>query len=106
MVKFTFFALAAFLVGSAVSSPTKRTVAQVESDIASISTQVTTLDNDITAFPNTGGSLINALVTTLCLPEMTHANRIKKAIHTASTNLISTIGTTTSDVQVKYTGQL
>ncbi|KDQ22163.1 hypothetical protein PLEOSDRAFT_1079640 [Pleurotus ostreatus PC15] len=82
MVKFTFFAFAAFLVGSAVSSPTKRTVAQVESDIASISTQVTTLDNDITAFPNTGGSLLNAL-----------------AIHTASTNLISTIGTTTSDVQ-------
>ncbi|KAF9491733.1 hydrophobic surface binding protein [Pleurotus eryngii] len=82
MVKFTFFALAAFLVGSAVSSPTKRTVAQVESDIASISTQVTTLDNAITAFPNSGGSLANAL-----------------AIHTDATNLISTIGTTTSDVQ-------
>ncbi len=41
---------------------TKRTVAQVESDITNIATQVNTLDSSIKAFPDTGGSLISALV--------------------------------------------
>jgi len=40
----------------------KRTVAQVQADIADISSKVTALDNAITSFPSTGGSLITALV--------------------------------------------
>ncbi|KAK0195399.1 hydrophobic surface binding protein [Armillaria mellea] len=59
---------------------TKRTVAQVESDIANIATQVTALDNSIKAFPDTGGSLLSAL-----------------AIHSSATSLISAIQTATTD---------
>ncbi|KAK0212851.1 hydrophobic surface binding protein [Desarmillaria ectypa] len=59
---------------------TKRTVAQVEADIANIATQVNALDNSIKAFPNTGGSLISAL-----------------AIHSSATSLISTLQTATTD---------
>lgn len=57
-----FFLIAALVTGAISVPHAKRDVAQVESDIASISTQVTTLDNDINAFPATGGSLLNALV--------------------------------------------
>lgn len=57
-----FFALGVFVFGvSAISLP-KRTVAQVESDLAAISAQVTTLDTDINAFPATGGTITEALV--------------------------------------------
>ncbi|KAK0485787.1 hydrophobic surface binding protein [Armillaria novae-zelandiae] len=59
---------------------TKRTAAQVESDIANIATQVSALDNSIKAFPDTGGSLLSAL-----------------AIHSSATSLISTIQTATTD---------
>ncbi|KAJ7096650.1 hydrophobic surface binding protein [Mycena belliarum] len=69
------------LLAAAVTTPVKRTVAQVEADIASISAQVTTLDNAIKAFPNTGGSLAAAL-----------------AIHTDATTLESTLTQGTSDV--------
>ncbi|KAF9259729.1 hypothetical protein L218DRAFT_812563, partial [Marasmius fiardii PR-910] len=58
-----------------------RTVAQVEADIATISSQINTLDTDINSFPNSGGSLIQAL-----------------AIHTAATNLVSSINKGTTDV--------
>jgi len=34
----------------------------VESDLDNILSQVNTLDNDIVAFPDSGGSLVNALV--------------------------------------------
>jgi hypothetical protein len=40
----------------------KRTVAQVETDINDIGTAVTNLENAINAFPNSGGSLVAALV--------------------------------------------
>ncbi|KAK0461274.1 hydrophobic surface binding protein [Desarmillaria tabescens] len=59
---------------------TKRTVAQVEADIANIATQVNALDSSIKAFPDTGGSLISAL-----------------AIHSSATSLISTLQTATTD---------
>ncbi len=62
MVQLSSFFAALTVVTAVCSAPTKRTVAQVEADIATISTQVTALDNAITAFPDTGGSLINALV--------------------------------------------
>ncbi|KAJ7676209.1 hydrophobic surface binding protein A-domain-containing protein [Mycena rosella] len=74
---FTVLSVAA--VGLALS--VKRTVAVVEADIAKISTQVTTLDNAIEAYPLTGGSLLNALT-----------------IHTDATTLITTLKTATADV--------
>ncbi|KAJ7096649.1 hydrophobic surface binding protein [Mycena belliarum] len=69
------------LLAVAFTAPVKRTVAQVEADISSISAQVTTLDNSIKAFPNTGGSLVSALL-----------------IHTDATTLESTLSKGTSDV--------
>jgi hypothetical protein len=62
MVQITRFlaVLSVAAVGLALS--VKRDAATVEADIAKISTQVTTLDNAIEAFPLTGGSLVNALV--------------------------------------------
>lgn len=45
-----------------LATPVKRTVDQVKADIADISNKVTSLDNAITAFPLTGGSLLAALV--------------------------------------------
>lgn len=59
---------------------TKRTVAQVESDITNIATQVNALDSSIKAFPDTGGTLLSAL-----------------AIHSSATSLLSTIQTATTD---------
>ncbi|KAJ8455041.1 hypothetical protein ONZ45_g19074 [Pleurotus djamor] len=81
MVQFFTLPLVALFAISSLASPLKRSVAQIEADIATLSSQVTTLDNAITAFPNTGGSLINAL-----------------AIHTDSTNVISTLTTANNDV--------
>ena len=46
----------------AVATPHKRTVAQVEADIATISSKVTSLDSLINAYPSTGGTLLGALV--------------------------------------------
>ncbi|KAJ7121565.1 hydrophobic surface binding protein [Mycena epipterygia] len=66
-------------VGLALS--VKRTVAQVESDIATITSQVTTLDNAIEAYPLTGGTLLAALT-----------------IHSDATTLITTLNTATTDV--------
>jgi hypothetical protein len=62
MVQITRFlaVLSVAAVGLALS--VKRDAATVEADISKISTQVTTLDNAIEAFPLTGGSLVNALV--------------------------------------------
>jgi hypothetical protein len=57
------------LLAASVATPLKRTVAQVESDIANISSQVTTLDNNIKAFPGSGlaGALVPALQLLRCL---------------------------------------
>ncbi|KAF8157220.1 hypothetical protein B0H34DRAFT_491758 [Crassisporium funariophilum] len=59
------------------------TVTDVENDIKNISSQTTTLDNAITAFPATGGSLLNAL-----------------AIHSDAVSLGSAIDKGTTDVKV------
>lgn len=51
------------LAATTYASPTKRsTVAQVEADLATIQTQVTTLDTDINNFPATGGTVLQLLV--------------------------------------------
>ncbi|KAF8189495.1 hydrophobic surface binding protein [Mycena galopus ATCC 62051] len=81
MVQITRFltVLSVAAVGLALSL--KRDPATVESDIATISAQVTALDNAIEAFPLTGGSLVNAL-----------------AIHTDATTLVTTLQKAVTDV--------
>ncbi|KAL0958505.1 hypothetical protein HGRIS_000647 [Hohenbuehelia grisea] len=81
MVQISVLFFAASLFASAFASPVKRTVAQVEADLADISSRVTTLDNNINAFPNSGGSLAAAL-----------------GIHTAATNLATALDKGTTDV--------
>lgn len=56
--------LSAVSAAVAVPVPTifRRTVTQVEADITNIATQVNALDTAINAFPNTGGTLLAALV--------------------------------------------
>ncbi|KDR66620.1 hypothetical protein GALMADRAFT_80725 [Galerina marginata CBS 339.88] len=69
------------ILASLVSGILAATVADVQSDISTIASQISTLDNAITAFPATGGSLLNAL-----------------AIHTDSTNLVTSVNKGTTDV--------
>ncbi|KAJ7663635.1 hydrophobic surface binding protein [Mycena rosella] len=87
MVQFSRLIFLLSLFAAAFATPAKRTVVEVEADITSISTQVTTLDNAIKAFPATGGSLVAALT-----------------IHTDATSLETTLNQGTSDL--KATGAL
>ncbi|KAJ7209580.1 hydrophobic surface binding protein [Mycena pura] len=80
MVQFIRLLFSLSLVAASFATPMKRTVAQIEADIASISSQVTTLDNDLRGFPASG------LVGTL-------------GIHTATTTLANTFNTSISHVQ-------
>ncbi|KAH9478056.1 hypothetical protein JR316_0010293 [Psilocybe cubensis] len=61
MVHITPFFLLSIATGISLATPTERTVPQVLADINVVSTRVTSLDNAITAFPLTGGSLVAAL---------------------------------------------
>ncbi|KJA21575.1 hypothetical protein HYPSUDRAFT_187330 [Hypholoma sublateritium FD-334 SS-4] len=79
-IKSTFVFLL-FATSLSVATPHKRTVAKVEADIATISSSVKNLDDLITAYPATGGTLLGAL-----------------NIHTAAVSLISSLVTGTSDV--------
>ncbi|KAJ7135877.1 hydrophobic surface binding protein [Mycena epipterygia] len=74
------------LFAASFTTPVKRTVAQIEADIATIKTQVTTLDTAINAFPNTGGTLLAALT-----------------IHTDATTLEGTLNQGTTDVKATGT---
>ncbi|KAJ7336195.1 hydrophobic surface binding protein [Mycena albidolilacea] len=80
MVQLTRLFFSLCLVSVSFATPAKRTVAQVESDITSIGNQVKTLDTDLTGFPASG--LAGAL-----------------AIHTAASNLVTTVNTGTTDVK-------
>jgi len=42
------------------------TIANVLTDLSNLQAQATQLDNAINAFPNTGGTLVQALVNSLC----------------------------------------
>jgi hypothetical protein len=83
MVHFTSFLVVALSAASALASPhAKRTAAQIISDLHTINTQTTSLDNAILAFPNTGGRLTAAL-----------------AIHTDTVTLTNTVTSSTNDVK-------
>ncbi|KDR66234.1 hypothetical protein GALMADRAFT_81133 [Galerina marginata CBS 339.88] len=69
------------VISVGIATPLRRTVDQVQADIATISTKVTALDKAINAFPLTGGSLIAAL-----------------GIHNSAVTLIGTLKTATADV--------
>jgi len=77
MVRILAFAL---LATTALAAITKRTVAAIEADLNTITTDVKKLDTDINAFPDTGGSLLAAL-----------------AIHTDATTLESDLNKATND---------
>ncbi|KAF8489926.1 hydrophobic surface binding protein [Gautieria morchelliformis] len=81
MVHFSALVVLIYSLAASASPFNKRTVAQVEADIATINSQVTTLDSAINSFPDSGGSLTQAL-----------------AIHTDSVNLVSAIAQGTTDV--------
>jgi hypothetical protein len=61
MVQITRFLTVLSVAAAGLALTVKRDAATVEADIARISTQVTTLDNAIEAYPLTGGTLLNAL---------------------------------------------
>jgi hypothetical protein len=83
MVHFTSFFVVALSAASALASPhAKRTTAKILSDLSTISSQTTTLDNAILAFPNSGGTLVQAL-----------------AIHTDAVTLTNTVTSSTNDVK-------
>ena len=91
-----------FIFGSLASPLLRRTVAQVESDITGISTQVDALNTAIQAFPTSGGSLVDALVRLTYLPFQSVAldDSSTQGIHSDATNLASAVTTATSDTQV------
>ncbi|KAJ6490442.1 hydrophobic surface binding protein [Mycena vulgaris] len=83
MVQLSFF-LALPLLASAFATPGKRTVAQVEAEIRTISTQFTSLDTAINGFPASG--LVGAL-----------------GIHTAAGTLETPVNQGTTDVKATGT---
>ncbi|KAF9459839.1 hydrophobic surface binding protein [Collybia nuda] len=83
--------LAFAFVATAISTPLKRTVAEIQADIADISAQVTSLDQKITAFPATGGSLAAALIDPF-------GKRTSQAIHSSSGTLVASLKKGTTDV--------
>ncbi|KAJ7862852.1 hydrophobic surface binding protein, partial [Mycena leptocephala] len=66
------------------ASPVKRWVVQLENDIRNIGAQITILDNNITAFPSTGPTLVQALVI------HTDLTNVETALSTATTDLLAT----------------
>ncbi|TFK63291.1 hydrophobic surface binding protein [Pluteus cervinus] len=74
-------ALALSLV-SAFAIPTKRTVADIEAALQTLTTQVTGLDSAINSFPATGGSLLSAL-----------------AIHSTAGSVVTTLTSATTAIQ-------
>lgn len=71
LFKSTFCLIATFAVASAAVIGV-RDVATLKADIASITTAVNKLDADITAFPDSGGTVAGALVSFLWIPPLFH----------------------------------
>ncbi|KAJ7935152.1 hydrophobic surface binding protein [Mycena leptocephala] len=59
MVQLSSFLVSLLLLAASVANPLKRTVAQIEADIATITTQVTTLHSAVQAFPASGSAGIH-----------------------------------------------
>ncbi|KAF8070772.1 hydrophobic surface binding protein [Lyophyllum atratum] len=79
----TLFLIAGLIV-SGLSTPMKRSAAQIQSDIATMSTQTTTLESVVNAFGSSGsGTLAELLVS---------------AVHSSATTLVSSINTAATDV--------
>ncbi|KAF8885353.1 hypothetical protein BD779DRAFT_1673753 [Infundibulicybe gibba] len=79
----TILAFASLALTGFAAPNAKRTIAQVEADIAKISAQVITLDNATLAFSDTGGTLAQALT-----------------IHTDFITIITDINTGITDVKL------
>ncbi|KAJ7767629.1 hydrophobic surface binding protein A-domain-containing protein [Mycena metata] len=70
-----------FLFARGYSISFKRSAVQLETDISTVAAEISSLDTQVTAFPATGGSLLQVLAT-----------------HTAITNLEGGITTATTDL--------
>ncbi|THU99532.1 hypothetical protein K435DRAFT_658869 [Dendrothele bispora CBS 962.96] len=88
-----FFTILVTVTALAVASPVKCTVAQVETDLKDIFTQMTNLGNSIKAFPDSGGSFSSALV---CNDLLRYLNDAESEI----TYLYGTTNVTDSDGQI------
>ncbi|KAJ7023287.1 hydrophobic surface binding protein [Mycena alexandri] len=84
MVQLSRLLLSLALVAASLATPLKRTVAQIEADLTTLQSQVTSLDNNIKGFPASG--LTGAL-----------------EIHDAAAGLESSLNTATSDVKATPT---
>ncbi|KIK67846.1 hypothetical protein GYMLUDRAFT_36629 [Collybiopsis luxurians FD-317 M1] len=84
-------------------TPVKRQLASVQADLANIASQVTALDNDLKAFPTSGGSLVSALVGLSLNPVTCHDILIPsfQAIHAQATSLASALGTAATHAAVR-----
>ena len=58
----SFFTLAVFVTSCLAGPLVGRDAATVEADLVKVQGQIQTLDNDINAFPDSGGSIVQALV--------------------------------------------
>jgi flagellar motor component MotA len=76
MVQFSGFLVSLLLLTASLATPLKRTVAQIEADIASITTQVTVLHSAVQDFPASG--VVGALV--FVVKQLRHIGPISPAV--------------------------
>jgi hypothetical protein len=100
MVQLSSFLVSLLLLAASVANPLKRTVAQIEADIATITTQVTTLHSAVQAFPASGST--GALV--FVVNQLHHIGLISPAvlqgIHSDATALETTVNQAAVDLKV------
>jgi len=78
-----------------------RDFATIEADLATLDTQVTALDTSINAFPNTGGTIFQALVSyRITCPSCCLSQQIQ-AIHEDAQTLAASLATATAEVNVR-----
>lgn len=89
----------------ALGTPVKRDASQVESDIKSLTSKSQTLDVSIKAFPNSGATIKQAMVSAVmgsfsCVRLCLIYPSVRQAIHNAAIDLISATETATDHVKV------
>jgi hypothetical protein len=91
--------LSVSLFVASLATPLKRTVAQVEADIANITSQVNVWDERINGFPSSG--LVGALVSfAAAFPSTFFSRSAVQAIHNATGGLGTSLTTSTTDIKV------
>jgi hypothetical protein len=100
MVQLSGFLVSLLLLTASLGTPLKRTVAQIEADIASITTQVTTLHSGVQDFPASG--LVGALV--FVVKQLRYirptSSAVLQRIHTGAMTLETTVNQAAADIKV------